>query len=79
MEFGVVLLQMNVENFVGGQRILLDLRDKDNPLHVCPCGSKLWNVQAMFEDYEISFYFLEMSCALCGSLATAPTPVDRVY
>ncbi len=32
----------------------------------------------MFDDYEISFYFLEMECAECGALATAPTPIDRV-
>ncbi len=53
-----------------------DLRDKDNPLHVCVCGSFLWKVQAMFEDSEISLYMLDMECALCGALATAPTPID---
>jgi hypothetical protein len=30
----------------------------------------------MFEDYEISMYMLEMECVLCGTKATAPTPVD---
>jgi len=55
---------------------VIDLRDKDNPLHVCICGSMLWNVQAMFEDGEISLYMLDMECALCGSKATAPTPLD---
>ena len=54
----------------------LDLRDKDNPLHVCICGSTLWSVQAMFEDGEISLYMLDMECALCHSKATAPTPMD---
>lgn len=54
----------------------LDLRDKDNPIHVCVCGSRLWNLKAMFEDYEVSFYFLDMECAECGALATAPTLVD---
>jgi len=54
----------------------LDLRDKDAPLHVCICGSFLWKVQAMFEDGEISLYMLDMECALCGALATAPTPID---
>jgi len=56
----------------------LDLRDKDNPLEVCVCGSMLWNVQAMFEDGEISLYMLDMTCALCDSMATAPTPIDRL-
>ena len=56
----------------------LDLRDKDNPLWICSCGSKLWKVQAMFDedDGSISLYMLDMECALCGNLATAPTPLD---
>lgn len=53
----------------------LDLRG--DPIHVCICGSKLWNIQAMFEDYEISLYMLDMECALCGAMATAPTLVDK--
>lgn len=55
---------------------MFDLRDKEKPLHYCPCGSFLWNVKAMFEEGEISLYMLDMECALCGTLATAPTPVD---
>jgi hypothetical protein len=54
----------------------LDLRDKDAPLEVCACGSTLWKVKAMFEEGEISLYMLDMECYLCGSLATAPTPLD---
>lgn len=54
----------------------VDLRDKENPTHVCICGSELWNVKCMFQDYEISMYFLDMECAECGSMATAPTLVD---
>jgi len=53
----------------------MDLRG--DPIHVCICGSMLWNVQAMFEDYEISMYMLDMECALCGSKATAPTLPDK--
>jgi hypothetical protein len=56
---------------------MMDLRDKERPLHICVCGSMLWNVQAMFEDGEISLYMLDMECALCGTLATAPTPIDN--
>lgn len=55
---------------------MFDLRDKDSPTHICICGSRLWNVKCMFEDYEISFYFLDMECAVCGSKATAPTLAD---
>jgi hypothetical protein len=40
----------------------------------CLCGSKIWDVKCMFEENEISMYFLDMHCASCGSPATAPTP-----
>jgi hypothetical protein len=44
------------------------------PTHICLCGSRVWNVKCMFEENEISMYFLDMHCASCGSPATAPTP-----
>lgn len=53
----------------------MDLRGA--PTHVCACGCNIFNVKVIFEDYEIGTYFLDMECAQCGSLATAPTPVDR--
>jgi hypothetical protein len=53
----------------------LDLRG--TPTHVCICGSKIWNIQVAFENYEIATYFLDMQCMNCGSIATAPTPLDR--
>ena len=53
----------------------IDLRG--TPTHLCPCGSNIWNLKVMFEDYEIATYFLDMECVACGSVATAPTPVDR--
>lgn len=53
----------------------MDLRG--TPTHVCPCGCNIFNIKVIFEDYEIGTYFLDMECAQCGSLATAPTPVDR--
>ena len=53
----------------------MDLRG--TPTHVCVCGSNQFMVRAIFDDYEIATYFLDMICANCGSLATAPTPVDR--
>jgi len=46
------------------------------PTHVCPCGSELWRVQTIFKDYQVAMYFLDMECALCGSIATAPTLAD---
>ena len=47
------------------------------PTHVCPCGSNIWSLKVIFEDFEIATYFLDMECVSCGSVATAPTPVDR--
>jgi hypothetical protein len=47
------------------------------PISVCPCGSELWNLKVKFDDEgEVGMYFLDMRCALCDSLATAPTPSD---
>ena len=49
---------------------------RGTPTHVCPCGSELWKVLTIFRDYQIAMYMLDMECALCGTLATAPTLVD---
>lgn len=47
-------------------------------LHECPkCESNLWLLKVSFDDYEIAQYLLDMECAICGSYATAPTPLDR--
>jgi hypothetical protein len=62
---------------------LLDSQESDGmdlrgtPTHACVCGSRIWNIQAVFDNYEIATYFLDMECTQCGSLATAPTPLDR--
>ena len=53
----------------------MDLRG--TPTHECVCGSRIFYIRAVFDDYEIATYFLEMQCVECGSLATAPTPLDR--
>jgi len=47
------------------------------PTHVCPCGCEIWNLKVIFDNCEIATYFLDMECANCGTLATAPTPLDR--
>lgn len=54
----------------------MDLRGA--PTHVCPCGCNIFNVKVIFHENEIATYFLDMECANCGSLATAPTPVDHI-
>lgn len=53
----------------------MDLRG--SPTHLCPCGCNIWNVKVIFEEFEIATYFLDMECANCGSMATAPTLLDR--
>lgn len=53
----------------------LDLRG--TPTHTCVCGSNIWYVKTVFENYEIATYFLDMLCSSCGNIATAPTLVDR--
>lgn len=53
----------------------MDLRG--TPTHACPCGSTQFYVIAEFEDYELAMYYLDMQCVNCGSMLTAPTPLDR--
>ena len=54
----------------------MDLRGA--PTHVCACGCNIFNLKVIFYENEIATYFLDMECANCGSLATAPTPVDYI-
>ena len=50
----------------------MDLRGE--PIKVCICGSKVWNLQVMWDDDDnIGVYFMNMWCPLCDSVATAPT------
>lgn len=48
----------------------------DTILHICVCGSNLWNIVVSFEDYEIATYSLDMECLECGTRAKAPTLID---
>lgn len=45
--------------------------------HECICGSNIWQLYVTFEDDQIAMYDLNMTCADCGSLATAPYPEWR--
>lgn len=58
-----------------GYENAIDLRG--TPTHVCVCGCTVWNLKVMFDEGSISQYFLDMECSSCGSLATAPTPIDE--
>jgi hypothetical protein len=46
-------------------------------LHQCICKANMWKIVVGFEDYEISWYALDMECVNCGTRATAPTPIDK--
>jgi len=52
----------------------IDLRG--TPIEVCVCGSLVFKVTCMFEDRDISLWFVDAECALCGALVTVPTPAD---
>ena len=49
------------------------------PTNECPnCANRLFTVQVSFDDdYNIGQYFLDAECAMCGTLLTAPTPLDH--
>jgi hypothetical protein len=53
----------------------MDLRG--TPTHACPCGSEAFYIIARFEDYELAMYYLDMQCIECGTMLTAPTPLDK--
>lgn len=53
---------------------MIDLQG--TPTHICTCGSKVWNIKAMFENGAIALYFLDMKCAECGAMANQPTQLD---
>jgi hypothetical protein len=47
------------------------------PTHECfHCGSNLFRIYAMFEDYDIALWCLDGECAECGEKVTVPCPVD---
>jgi len=48
------------------------------PTHACPnCGHLVLKIKAMFENYDIALWFTDAECDDCGTLLTAPTPVDN--
>ena len=65
----------NITNLKPDYSMAMDFRP--TIAHVCCCGSNMFRVICMFEDYEISMYFLDMECINCGSLYNAPTPIDN--
>lgn len=43
---------------------------------VCPCGCDVWHLKVKFDmdTGEVAMYFMDMECASCGTIATAPMP-----
>lgn len=57
--------------------MLLDARGI--PTTECPvCKTNILLIKACFdpETYEIEIYMLDAECAECGTMITAPTPLD---
>lgn len=82
-DFGIYYINKEEEQ-EAAENLDLNLLNYDNaidlrgtPTHVCVCGNEIFNLKVVFENFEIATYFLDMECAQCGSLATAPTPMDR--
>lgn len=49
------------------------------PTCLCPmCGNDLFRALVRFDEdtYTIGMYHLDIECVSCGTLATAPTPLD---
>ena len=54
----------------------MDLRD--TPIgDICVCGCEVLVMLGGLVDGEVSFYFLDGECAMCGSLVTLPTPKEE--
>lgn len=47
------------------------------PTHACSCGCTIFSTYVQFDDYEISWYALDVQCANCGNLLKAPCPIDK--
>jgi hypothetical protein len=48
------------------------------PTLACICGCLMFEITVMWdmEDRTIGWYDLRQKCKECGSLSTAPTPID---
>lgn len=48
--------------------------DKDKT-YICSCGSKIWQIAAMFENNALAVYFDNMKCMQCS---LPPTTADKL-
>ena len=75
-KFGFYYIDKNdLQDMLDMEADAMDLRG--TPTHECICGSRVFNLPVSFQDFEISTYYLDMQCVECGSIYTAPTPLDR--
>jgi len=47
------------------------------PTHTCICGCTVFETIISFEDYFVSWWFLEGTCINCDAKVTLPCPVDK--
>lgn len=61
-----------------GVLLMFDLQG--TPTFACVCGCAMFNVTVMWEEEtrEVGWYDLKQTCIECGSISTAPTPIDEM-
>lgn len=75
-KFGFYYIDRNdLQDILDMEADQMDLRG--TPTHECICGSRFFDVPVSFDNFEIATYYLDMRCVDCGSIYTAPTPLDR--
>ena len=47
------------------------------PTHICVCGCNVFKGLMAFEDYELSWWYLEGECLNCDAKVILPCPVDK--
>lgn len=59
---------------------MIDVYDKNLPTLACPaCGCLMFSIVVMWdkETREVGWYDLRQTCKECGTISTAPTPIDE--
>lgn len=47
------------------------------PTHICVCGCNVFKGLVAFEDYELSWWYLEGECLNCDAKVILPCPIDK--
>lgn len=48
----------------------------NNKTYICSCGSKIWQISAIFENSALALYFDDMKCMQCGMPPMTPNKLD---